>query len=43
MARNSMGAMIPSEVFSATVSTAARATPASSNRWVSRPTIIETA
>ena len=38
-----MGAMTPSEVFSATVSTAARATPASSSRVVSLPTIMDTA
>ena len=43
MARNTRGATTPSEVFSATVSTAARATPASSSRWVSRPTIMLTA
>ena len=43
MARYSIGAMTPSEVFSATVSTAARVTPASSSRAVSRPTIRETA
>ena len=43
MARNSSGATTPSEVFSATVSTAARVTAASSSRSVSRPTIMETA
>ena len=41
--RYNSGAMTPSEVFSATVSTAARAMPASSNTLVSRPTIMETA
>ena len=43
MARNTMGATTPSEVFSATVSTAARAMPARSSRAVSRPTIMLTA
>ena len=43
MARNRSGAMTPSEAFSATVSTAALATPVSSSRSVSRPTIMETA
>ena len=43
LARNSSGATTPSEVFSATVSTAARVTAASSSRSVSRPTIMETA
>ena len=38
-----MGATTPSEVFSAAVSTAARVTPASSSRVVSRPTIMDTA
>ena len=37
------GAITPSEAFSATVSTAALATPASSSRSVSRPTIMDTA
>ena len=35
--------MMPSEKFSATVSTAALATPSSSKCSVSRPTIMETA
>ena len=43
MARNSRGATTPSEVFSATVSTAARVTAASSRAAVSRPTIMDTA
>ena len=38
-----IGAITPSEVFSATVSTAAFVTPASSRHAVSRPTIMETA
>ncbi len=37
------GATTPSEAFSATVSTAARVTPAASRLWVSRPTIMLTA
>ena len=43
MARNIIGAMTPSDVFSATVSTAAFVTPVSSSSAVSLPTIMDTA
>ena len=39
----SMGAITPSDAFSATVSTAAFVTPVSVSSLVSRPTIMDTA